>query len=415
MTIVNLISEQLLALEARIRPSNKQGDVDGLFAHYILDGTYIGKWTWEVNCADDTWVQDFALGVSRGNFNLLAALGFSLAIAQPDKNEDVVPIFIKGVEVLQQRDLFPIDGVSFANIPKIFMGLALGAKVIPEVNRKEAAVQWLLEVLDKTVARKSTPSAKLIYSCIRSILDSKPQRIDRNNFTDVIDLALIEWGTSKSLFDVRDLPKEMSDFREQLVMKILSTDAQQLDSTQAAFLWYGLNQSLIESIHEHMVTSSHVSAILSNFQDAMRRWRWDTDKAKLPIRWPIRNEREVQDILWIMLKPVFPELVDEDTLPKLGHSSYKADFGIPSLGLLIEVKMAKKAEDFKDIEKQIMEDIKGYFTQTLRYEKLLVFIYDESSSVQEHGETRLALKKFPEIEDVIIVSRPSQLPPNIII
>jgi hypothetical protein len=30
--------------------------------------------------------------------------------------------------------------------------------------------------------------------------------------------------------------------------------------------------------------------------------------------------------------------VDEETLPKLGHSTYRADFGIPSLGILIEVK-----------------------------------------------------------------------------
>ena len=51
-----------------------------------------------------------------------------------------------------------------------------------------------------------------------------------------------------------------------------------------------------------------------------------------------------------------------------------------------------KAQDFKKVEKEIMEDSIGYLQQTDRYTKLLVFIYDESSSVQEHGTTRLDLK-----------------------
>jgi len=42
-----------------------------------------------------------------------------------------------------------------------------------------------------------------------------------------------------------------------------------------------------------------------------------------------------------MLRPVFDDLVDEETLRKLGHSTYRADFAIPSLGLLIEVKYAR--------------------------------------------------------------------------
>lgn len=41
---------------------------------------------------------------------------------------------------------------------------------------------------------------------------------------------------------------------------------------------------------------------------------------------------------------------------------------------------------------------------------MTVFIYDESSSVQEHDTTRSALLKLPDITDVIIVCRPSHLP-----
>ena len=82
----------------------------------------------------------------------------------------------------------------------------------------------------------------------------------------------------------------------------------------------------------------------------MKRWRWDSETLQRPIRWPVRSEREVQDILWLMLRPLCEDLEDEDTLPKFGHSSYRADFGIPSLGLLIEVKYARSGAEFKAIE-----------------------------------------------------------------
>ena len=142
----------------------------------------------------------------------------------------------------------------------------------------------------------------------------------------------------------------------------------------------------------------------------MRRWRWDDDSLASPIRWPIVSEREVQDILWLILRSVFEEVVDEETLPKVGHSTYRADFGLPSLGVLIEVKFARQHTDFKKIEKEVMEDSVAYLRGTTRYKEIVVFIYDESASVQEHDITAAALRELGNVTDVVIVSRPSRLP-----
>jgi hypothetical protein len=57
-----------------------------------------------------------------------------------------------------------------------------------------------------------------------------------------------------------------------------------------------------------------------------------------------------------------------------------------------------------------MQDTIGYLTNTQQYEKITVFIYDASSSVQEHDITKRDLLKIKQIEDVIIVSKPSQIP-----
>jgi hypothetical protein len=155
----------------------------------------------------------------------------------------------------------------------------------------------------------------------------------------------------------------------------------------------------------------HVAAMLRNFGPAMKRWRWDGDELQKPIRWPVTQEREVQDILWLILRSYFPDVIDEDALPKLGHSTYKADFGIGSLRLIIEAKFAANRNDFKKIEKEIQEDCILYL-RDLRYDSLIVFIYDDSASVQEHDTTQRALMEIPGIVDVVIVSRPSQLSPK---
>lgn len=112
-----------------------------------------------------------------------------------------------------------------------------------------------------------------------------------------------------------------------------------------------------------------------------------------------------------MLRPIAADLEDEDTLPKFGHSTYRADFGIPSLGLLIEVKFARSSADFKAIEKEVLEDLVPYLKAPERYREILVFVYDDSCSVQHHDTTINALRSVPGICDVIVVCRPSQLPP----
>jgi REase_DpnII-MboI len=100
----------------------------------------------------------------------------------------------------------------------------------------------------------------------------------------------------------------------------------------------------------------------------------------------------------------------EETLPKIGHSTYRADFGLPRLGVLVEAKYARHRTDFKKIEKEVMEDSVAYLRDSGPYQEIIVFIYDESALVQEHDITAAALRELDTIGDVVIVSRPSRLP-----
>jgi hypothetical protein len=221
-------------------------------------------------------------------------------------------------------------------------------------------------------------------------------------------LALLDWMTRHQVREDEPSLKQLQEDRQRLLFQA-ATDLRFDSASQAAFIWSGITSILFHALGEASLQATDVVAVLQNFEAAMKRWRWDGDGMQKPIRWPVKQEREVQDILWLILRSYFPDLVDEDTLPKLGHSTYKADFGIGSLKMIIEAKFASSKEDFKKIEKEVQEDCIPYL-RDLRYESVVVFIYDDSASVQEHDTTRRALLEIPGIVGVVIVSRPSQLP-----
>jgi len=227
------------------------------------------------------------------------------------------------------------------------------------------------------------------------------------------ELALVDWAVRHKMHQTEPSLEQLQEDR-QLILFEATTDLRFESASQAAFIWASITSTVFHALRAASLNAKHVAAVLQNFEAAMKRWRWDGDELQKPIRWPVTQEREVQDILWLILRSYFPDVVDEDTLPKLGHSTYKADFGIGSLKLISEAKFATSKDDFKKIEKEVQEDCIPYL-RDLRYESLIIFIYDNSASVQEHDITRRALLEIPGVVDVVIVSRPSQLVPKSVV
>jgi len=87
-------------------------------------------------------------------------------------------------------------------------------------------------------------------------------------------------------------------------------------------------------------SAADVANLLVGVGRSMRRWAWES-KPRTPMsdvaRWVIDNEYHVQDLLWAILSPTFPDLDDEEWLKSLGHHHPRADLAIPSLGVIIEV------------------------------------------------------------------------------
>lgn len=403
-----LLGAQQRELAERVATVNIPGTLEGLFALYVIGPDPLFPLAWDVDCVTESWLA--ANNDRFHHFPILATLGYSLSLFPTTAPAGGGAAFAAGVARLRTRPPFPSDRISFAYQPIAFLGLALGAVALGE--QTESCRTWLLTVVDDRQLGSATAYHTLLYSYIRSVLSDEGRSIDDlRRYIEAEELALVEWGIRRGAFRLIDLRADLSALQARILVAGSLADSSSYTPAQAAVLWSAIYSSLVRSVEELVLSRNHVAEVLRRFENALRRWRWDRNTLRHPIQWLITSEREVQDIVWLILRSLFDDVVDEDTLPKFGHSTYKADFGIPSLRLLVEVKYARAATDFKDLEKELLEDSVAYLIDAgTRYDRIMVFIYDHSASVQEHGLTVDALRQLEQIEDVIIVSRPSHLP-----
>lgn len=401
-----VLGVRIANLESVVQRANLPGNLEGLLAHHILADRHSGV-AWNVNPMAPEWLAEnrhrfvYAAGV--------AILGFGLTGFVSMESQTGRQYLSEGLPNLMRKNPFQADGVTFVNDPGQIIGLALAVNAVLEDVPK--ARPWLAEVLHDPRLRPATPLLGIFHHYARHIIGTPiGNSPDARNISDPVELAGWLWLAGLPGCQILKDPDELRRLRSRLISALVLNQAESLSAGRAALLLNAVVRIVTASVDDLVLSTSHVGVLLSRFGDAMRQWRHDGDNLIHPIRWLITEEREIQNILWLMLRPVFDDLVDEETLRKVGHSTYRADFGIPSLGLLIEVKYARRAADFKAFEKEILEDYVAYLIDNQPYTKLAVFIYDESASVQEHGTTRNALLKLPHVTDVVIVCRPSHVP-----
>jgi hypothetical protein len=100
----------------------------------------------------------------------------------------------------------------------------------------------------------------------------------------------------------------------------------------------------------------------------------------------VDNEYHVQNLLWLLIAPIFPDLIDEDATPKVGPVQPRADIGIPSLRVIVEAKFMRPTDAPKDMIEQIAEDASLYLVLGSKYDSLIPFIWDDSRRTEHHGE-----------------------------
>jgi hypothetical protein len=390
---------QIAALRQQVGTANTPGNLDGLLARHILRRS--PDFAWQVDPMSGTWLRDNTHRLEETS--ALAAVGYGLA-AQPSVGGDIKPRVCAGLRRLMQRDPFPGDRISFLHDIRILFGIRLAAESV-KAELPEAPT-WLQETLANPRLQAADWFHELAQRHVYATLAGKPILLE--NLQSLIsgsDLAMALWMINRRTASMIDTTTDTRALQQLVMRAVLRCNPPDLDVPRAAVLLWAADDVIGSSIDQMVLSRSHIGFVLRRFEAAMRRWRWDNDDVKVPIRWEVRSEREVQDILWLMLRSTFDEVIDEEALPKFGHSSYRADFGLPRLGVLVEAKYVYKPKDFKKIEGEIMIDSIAYLKKTERYKEIVVFIYDELASVEHHDLTRGMLLELDGVSDVIIVSR----------
>lgn len=345
----------------------------------------------------------------------------SLLPGQREETAEVVEAvagFLAAVERQQGRTTEALKAVATDEVTLLGIadGLLAGSMLAPTLRaRCSALVPWVLERVDTPVASSWSERARALAG---DLLDNRGRlraRLDHLSVDSVaLDVALrstwpsafagtphidrVEWQRVAAAV-LRDAPPP-SGAVERGAARLAAFE---LFLAQTA-------AGLVPNIDE-------VARILSATQGALKRWVWDANsrrKGTDAARWLIDDESHVQALLWTILYPRFGEaLVDEEYLPGFGLKQPRSDFGITSLKLIVEVKIVRTPSDFVKIEEEVAGDLGLYFSAPERYDRMLVYVYDDCDSrhPERHHALSHALKKRDKrVTDVIVVLRPGMIP-----
>lgn len=208
------------------------------------------------------------------------------------------------------------------------------------------------------------------------------------------------------------------DERREILAALLSSELPPDGELERSAVWLVTFRVLVQKMATDLVPDYNTLVeALKATQSALRRWVWDEKPNRQdisPARWLIDDESHVQSFLWAILEPRFgDQLYDEQYLPGFGQKQPRFDFGLANLKTIVEVKIARTHRDFPKIEEEVAGDLGLYFSEPERYDRMVVYVYDDSDRPhpEQYDTLRSALtQRDRRIVDVIIVQRPGKMP-----
>jgi hypothetical protein len=153
---------------------------------------------------------------------------------------------------------------------------------------------------------------------------------------------------------------------------------------------------------------------LEHIPAGLKRWTWEDagrTRGAEPVKWQVENEYHVQNLLYVLLAPIFNDIADEVNLQPVGQKNPRIDLYLPSLHTIIEVKYRKDVKkSFPTLIGEIAEDASLYRVDTI-YEQasIVCFLWDRTRSTQEHAKFKEGVLKINGINGCVVVSAPSTM------
>lgn len=153
---------------------------------------------------------------------------------------------------------------------------------------------------------------------------------------------------------------------------------------------------------------------LEHIPAGLKRWTWEDSgrtRGAEPVQWQVDNEYHVQNLLYILLAPIFNDIADEVNLQPVGQKNPRIDLYLPSLHTIIEVKYRKDTKkSFPTLIGEIAEDASLYrVDESYKDSYIISFLWDCTRSTQEHTKFKEGVLKINGIDGCVVINAPSTM------
>lgn len=155
------------------------------------------------------------------------------------------------------------------------------------------------------------------------------------------------------------------------------------------------------TVNEGKLAVGGVMEALDEFQECVRYLNTRrNDGAMLALN----SEADVQDALYLILRPWVRDLVPETPTEKVGNRYTIRDFYSRSLRLIVEAKIVRDVSHGKSISKEMHDDIEVY-RHHVHCDTIIFFVYDPDSLIPDQRELRRTIEQSRSYEDVPLVCK----------
>jgi hypothetical protein len=342
------------------------------------------------------------------DFQTIATLGFAMASGL--LGADASTTLKRGLDRLAGRQPF-VDEVpmAFCSDAVGILGVALGTRFFADAPVSAKIVTWILSFLKNIYDLDGTENwQRCFFQAVDRVLGGRiglaSTPLDE---AEDVYLALIAKGI---LVPTNGETTDEDD--EQALKLILLRGTHEISYERAAVRLAALEYAVrsAPTVVPGRMSANSLVRLLERVPAGLRKWTWETQPRTTngtARQWHIDHEYHVQNLLWVLLAPIFPDLDDEQYLTKIGQKNPRADLYIPSMKLIVEAKFLRSGDRMQKIIDEISSDTSLYNATGNYCVGIIPFIWDDSARSQDHDYLRQGLKKLPGIIDAVIVSRPS--------
>lgn len=396
-----LLSDARKQLLRELQNLRGKGNLDEAFAAWLLPATDI-----EFQLREVAQAASEHTGGQR-TYRDVAILGFTAAAGILEDFQREALQF--GLEWVSGRAPL-IDGqpMDFCTDPVGLLGISLGARLANDVAVKAKVNEWLDSVIKQSFQSRLDDWQKCLLCAVKQQENSNVMFLPTGSQSADVRVALRSKGMLPDALD-----SNYQDYIDTLSLVKRNCGAD-VPPIRAALRLAALDsiQQIAPAISLFCPSIEDVCRILARVPAALRRWTWE-ERARTrggePRKWHIDNEYHVQNLLYLLLAPVFPDLTDEDYTPSVGQMHPRADLGIPCLRLIIEVKFMRSSHSPQDMIEQIAADSGLYLVENSSYSQIVAFIWDDSRRSEQHDLLRAGLRQLRGVVDAVIVSRPGSM------